>query len=85
MRRQNLHPTSLTFEGFRTFGEEASQDIEAADFDCNLQDRFHFAETRKAITKGVVRLAPLRAGIENREGEAENEGEYPIERIPRDD
>lgn len=45
----------------------------------------HFGETRKAITKGVARSAPLRAGIENREGEAENEREYLIERIPRDD
>jgi hypothetical protein len=46
---------------------------------------FHFGETQKAITKGVARSAPLRAGIENHEGEAENEWEYPIERIPRDD
>jgi hypothetical protein len=42
----------------------------------------HFRETRRAITKGS---APLRAGIKNHEGEAENEREYPIERIPRDD
>ena len=52
---------------------------------CALEADFISEKRRKAITKGVVRLAPLRAGIENREGEAENEGEYPIERIPRDD
>lgn len=48
MRRQNLRPPSLTIESFRAFGEQASRDIEAADFERYLQDVSFFAQRTPA-------------------------------------
>jgi hypothetical protein len=52
---------------------------------CTRLKQISFRGNAESNHEGVARSAPLRAGIENHEGEAENEWEYLIERIPRDD